>query len=46
MPYRFRKTKKGIKATKPDGSSIIFHTQSMEEAKRRAKIRESYAHMK
>lgn len=43
MPYTFRKTKKGIVATKPDGSTVTFHTQSMAEAKRRAAIRESYA---
>lgn len=49
MPYTFRKSKKGIVATIKSGPrkghKVVFHTQSMEEAKHRAKIRESYAHM-
>jgi hypothetical protein len=46
MPYTFRKTKKGIVATKINGEKIVFHTQSMKEARHRARIRESYAHGK
>ena len=46
MPYKFSKTKSGITATKPDGKKVHFNTTSLAEAKRRAAIRESYAHKK
>ena len=38
----FRKAKGGIKANRPGGGTVTFHTRSEHEAHRRAAIRDNF----
>lgn len=47
MPYKsFRRVGGNIVATKVNGKKIRFHTTSKTVARKRASIREAFAHMR